>query len=214
MKRNYRRALLLVISCLSLLASGYICYKINTDIPQSQTDPSAAPEPVVLSFQNREEGIRIQWKASPGAVNYRVVRKEKSGLWEVYDYTENTWYDDNAVEDGVTYYYKVYGIGQVKTGKASEAVKVLRLAKPQIVLAEKQEGGIALSWQEVKTAGYYYVYRSGDGEKFEKISDRIRELMYLDASVSPGNTYYYCVKAANSNNTYISVRSDVVSIEY
>ncbi len=211
--KNLRRLLLFAISCLSLLMSGYICYRVNTDPAYIQDDSGDLKAPEV-SFQIHEQGIAISWKKVKGAENYRIARKEKGGSWEVYDYTEAASYDDHGVEPGKIYYYRVYGCTVDRTGPASESVKVLWLAKPEITAVQAQADGVLVSWQPVSSAGYYYVYRSEDGEKFEKVSDRIRELSFVDSSVLNGHTYFYCVKAANSNNLYVSARSDVLSIDF
>ena len=213
MKKSFRQVLLLIISLLSLFMSAYICLKVNIEIPEMD-DSAIAPDPVDVSYQNTDEGIRIEWKPSERTVSYEVSRKNNDGEWEVCTTTGDTWYDDTAVIDGQSYSYRVICNGKNKNSQPSQAVKVLRLSKPVIGTAEKDEGGITLSWLEVKAAEYYYVYRSSDNKSFERISERIRDLTYTDSDVSRGSVYYYYVKASASNNSYMSASSDAVSVEY
>ena len=214
MKKNYRRPVLFVISCLSLLMSCYICFRINTNLPEEPADDPGALKAPLVSFANKEDGIRISWDRIPQADSYRVNRREKNGSWEVYDQTEENWYQDNAAEPGEVYYYRVYALNAEQTSKASETIKVLRLTKPLITDVHPGEQGVILNWDEVRTAGYYYVYRSTDGEKFDRISGRVKELTYVDETVEKGTTYYYCLKASNSNNTFNSVLSEAVKVDY
>ena len=64
--------------------------------------------PVLKSAKNTAAGrVKIAWKASAGAVRYRVLRKTAGGSWEILGYTKSTSYTDKTVKKGVTYYYTV-----------------------------------------------------------------------------------------------------------
>ena len=54
-------------------------------------------------------------------------------------------------------------------------------------------------WNAVDGAVKYWVYRSTDGKNF-KYYDRTNNTSYTNSSTSIGTTYYYKVKAVNSNN--------------
>ncbi len=209
--RKYLRPLLVALSCISIIGVLLIVHSITIDDTNNNTSNLKAP---VLSFSNSKDGVVISWDKIDSAVKYRIARKEKKGTWEVLDFTEAITYEDKSVEAGKVYFYTVYPCNDSGKGPVSNTVKVLRLTQPVITKIEVVDDAIAIRWNEVPGAGYYYLYRKTEDGKYTKISDRIHDLSFVDNSCEKGNIYYYRVIAANSANAFKSVYSKSVNVEY
>jgi hypothetical protein len=57
------------------------------------------------------KSITISWTAAAGAVKYRIERSEGEGPFEEVDFSKTTTFDDNGVEDGKPYRYRVVALG-------------------------------------------------------------------------------------------------------
>ena len=78
----------------------------------------------------------------------------------------------------------------------------LYLENPELKGTGNVQDGIKLTWNTVKDAGYYNVYRRTDGTSYEMIAENITDTFYIDDQASPGNKYYYTVRAfANIGGT-------------
>ncbi len=169
--------------------------------------------PPEVRLSNTAAGIAVAWDGVEGANRYRLTRKAGDGEWELLFYTTETRYVDRDTESGRTYAYRVYPCVNNYKGEASKAVRILRLARPEIRKAAYEEGSVALEWSEVKGAESYAIFRSTDGVSFRRIPSDVPGTGFADADVIPGQTYYYKIKAVSSDRKYSSSSSEVMSVE-
>ncbi len=77
----------------------------------------------------------------------------------------------------------------------------MRLAAPEISKISNTSSGIKLTWDAAKKASKYYIYyKTSTSDGWTKIATTT-ETEYTDDNVIVGKTYYYTVKAVNSNGT-------------
>lgn len=149
--------------------------------------------------------IRLSWKAVDGAVEYEVYRSGyRNGTYTKMFTTANTSYTNTGITPGYTYYYKVRAVAA--DGTVSEFSSVVNrtadCAAPKVSSSGVSSGGIKLSWNAVKGASKYYVYRSTDGGKTYAYYGTTSNTTYTNKSVTPGQTYYYKVKAVCGRTEY------------
>ena len=74
------------------------------------------------------------------------------------------------------------------------------LPAPDMTLTNANNGRPTITWTAVDKAEQYEVYRSSDGVNYSVIH-QTSGLTYTDNSAAAGNTYYYKVRAKNTNST-------------
>ena len=79
-----------------------------------------------------------------------------------------------------------------------------------VVKATNNEQGVKITWNEIKNAQGYYVFRKEGNGKYNKIAtvNNQTTLMYIDTSVASGKDYTYTVCSFNKNGNYSSTYYD------
>ena len=164
------------------------------------------------------DGFTVSWKESVGKTKYQYAvyrKKEGENNFQKIGTTEKLTYDDTGLEKGKKYTYKYELLdkdGGAKTMDSEETtVGIIAVpGAPSIKASNYDNGAIAVSWDAVKNATSYQVYRKVQGDaKFTKVKE-LGSTSYLDTSVTAGKKYEYYVTASNASGT--SGNSNQVSI--
>ncbi|MBR2592064.1 MAG: fibronectin type III domain-containing protein, partial [Oscillospiraceae bacterium] len=152
--------------------------------------------------------VKVLWKAAKNAEGYNIYRKKASGGWKqigTVQGADKLEYLDTACKYGRNYTYTVrayrkYGSTTILSGKYDKkgVTGTPILSVPVLKGAEPVDGrsGIKVSWETVKGATGYRVYRKEEGGKkwsLLKTVDKVTE--YTDKTVKANTTYYYTVRA-------------------
>lgn len=149
----------------------------------------------------------VSWSSVACATEYEVYRSANGGDYQSVRRTSALTYTDLDTDYGVTYSYKVRAIYS-----AAPAAVCGAFCTPDNIrcAALSPVSGLTMSyddethantanWESVCGAESYEVYRSTDGETYQRAGST-RELTYIDNDASEyGVTYYYKVRARNSN---------------
>lgn len=85
------------------------------------------------------------------------------------------------------------------TGYAESGSKTL--LKPQPTILTNKKNALKLSWNPVKGAEYYVIYRTdGDPKGKYKLTAKVEDCYYIDKVPQLNKTYYYFVRARRSGN--------------
>lgn len=170
------------------------------------TTPVSAPYPpdnVEASRGTYNDHIKITWNAADNADSY-IIYRYRDELKEI-GRTDQTYYlDKKADTANERYYYYVKSVNRSGESDYSETAigymsesKSITPGKPQNVYAEADGDYILLSWDNVKHASYYEVYRYNTTKnKYEKIG-KTDEERYKDKIPAHGVTYWYVITAVN-----------------
>lgn len=195
---------------------------------QFSRSPLAADESFksYQGFMNREPAKDVQEEENGLAF---------AGLMLVSDNQFATYagcyYEDNTVENGKTYQYKLMEAGtQQKVLAISEAVTIKNNYLSSVAgIAAKQEGQqVLLNWHKMKTFYAYIVYRKNTpvskavslteypillgNLSGENIKNKMGDFKFIDSSLAPGTTVYYQVSGVDVLGNE-SPLSDAVKIE-
>ena len=149
----------------------------------------------------------ISWSSVVCATEYEVYRSVDGGDYQSVRRTNDLTYTDLDTDYGVTYSYKVravYSAAPVTVCGAfctPNSIRCIALSPVSgLTMSSDDEKGLNVaSWESVCGAESYEVYRSTDGETYQRAGST-RELTYIDSGASEyGVTYYYKVRARNSN---------------
>lgn len=176
---------------------------------------ATVPGAPALSASAGNAVVHLTWTApSDGGsaiTNYKVYRGTSSGGETSLTTLGNvTSYDDTAVSNGTSYFYKVSAVNGVGEGSLSnEATATPQAAAskpsaPQNLTAAPARGkGTQLSWSPPSSNGGspitgYNIYR-GTGAGGETLLTFVGNVTsFKDTSTSRGVTYFYYVKAVNA----------------
>ena len=149
----------------------------------------------------------VSWSSVACATEYEVYRSANGGDYQSVRRTSALTYTDLDTDYGVTYSYKVravYSAAPVTVCGAfcaPNSIRCIALSPVSgLTMSSDDEKGLNVaSWESVCGAESYEVYRSTDGETYQRAGST-RELTYIDSDASEyGVTYYYKVRARNSN---------------
>ena len=145
------------------------------DNPKEPEDPDAS-ESIAIPLQpyqidNLSTGVCVYWEETEDATQYSVWRSDngKNGTYQYIATTEALYYEDDSVQSGKTYYYKiaVYDMESKEHGEKSEEVGIMFLAAPKVSSKENATDGVKLKWGKILGAKGYVIYRKNDSSDAE-----------------------------------------------
>ncbi len=170
------------------------------------------PAAVNLSISRSYGKPKLTWDAVADADKYWIYRSTDGKNFKYYDTTTKTSYINSGAAFNTIYYYKVKAVKVVNgrnvvSGSGSAKSVITALAKPSVSITTS-DGKPYISWDAVDGATGYYVFRSTDGKNYSVLGYTTRT-NYTNTASNAGTTYYYKVKADNSNTkTAICANSD------
>lgn len=181
--------------------------------------PQQAPAGVTGQVYGDGGELRVSWAPVDGADAYLIYRASSRDMHaRAVGSSSSTVYIDEAIEQGVIYYYKVSALSAGGEGPVSAPVEVLNydpsLPQPDapegLFAAETRSLSVSLAWTPVEGAMSYYVYRGEAGaEDFMPIAS-VSEAVYTDRMVQPATDYIYAVAVLGEGGE--SARSGLLQV--
>ncbi len=155
--------------------------------------------PKLNKISNKTTGVYISWSKVTGASGYTVYRKTSTTSWTEVGKTKKglSFTDKTAVAGKIYTYTVVARSGSSRSTYIADGLKMKRLQKPALDSVKSTKKGVTFTWEEVKGASGYLVYRktgSGEWEQIAKVTGASTE-KYVDTTAKKGRTYYYSVRA-------------------
>ena len=180
----------------------------NKGISGSWTAPTPGnlATPVLGSATNGTAGITVTWNAVTGADGYRVYRDAGSGWKAIADVTGTSYVDKN-VTSGTSYKYTVRAMKSGKVASSFDAKGLTRIfyAVPKLKSATSEGDGIKVTWEAVKGAPMYRVYRKTNGIGSYAEATTTTSTSFYDKKVTLGNTYTYTVRVISADGKKTSL---------
>ena len=189
--------------------------------------PIAAPSsPGGLVATASDGSATLIWTAPVGAVTYSIFRGSGPGQESVLvanqplrtDSNGAVTYQDATLQNGLTYYYRIQAqnAGGISPYSNEASVSLAAPAAPAKVIATPatdaatQASVVNLSWSAVVGSSGYAIFRSNSaGTESQYVPNWAGGAQYTDRGVTPGNVYYYVVRALNGS--FLSDSSNEVS---
>ena len=174
--------------------------------------PSFPPSaPRNLQASGGDSQVALVWEApssngSAPVTNYRIYRGTVPGGESPLATVGNVLtYSDNAVANGLTYYYEVSAVSSAGEGPKSNETSATPRGVPSAPRGLTGVAGnaeVTLSWQAPGSDGgaaitNYTVYRGTSSGGETLLTSLGTVLTYVDPGVANGQTYYYEVTATN-----------------
>jgi titin len=210
------------------MAYYYAVSAINSDIEGYRSDnirrvPGAPPTvPLNLTAVPENARIVLDWlppedeKGFP-IWDYRVYRGTSEEDLSLLNSVDDNTYIDNAVTNGVTYFYSVTAINDRGEGAMSKIVNGTPGAVPSEpieLVAEAGDNVTDLAWQSpLQLNGFeilnYTIFRGLVASDLSIITVLDNVTVFNDTTVENGITYYYAVSATNAKGE--GARSSIVN---
>jgi len=179
------------------------------------------PEQLLASVDQFTDKVELSWRAVEKTTGYIVFRAEVEDFSDAVELgqIEVNEYQDNTVEVGVDYFYKVQAINATASSELSFAVTGRALLPvpeaPENLQAMLSTGDFIssiLNWDEVMHATSYKVYRSLDADMSNLVLvAEVKAAEYVDQiDGSPSDVFYYQIVAVNGKGE--SLPSEVASV--
>lgn len=160
-------------------------------------------QPDIIFIYTDKVGVTLFWSEVENTQYYTVYRKTDSGNFvRLADVTpaDGTVYCDIAVKNGSTYTYSVVATvdGYTSSNDKNASVKFQKIDTPELTGTKMTREGITVSWNTVKSAKGYILYRKTRTTDWIQIADFNGNVKsYTDTTAKSGVEYYYTVKAYN-----------------
>jgi fibronectin type 3 domain-containing protein len=177
--------------------------------PVAPATAPLAPQNLVAAAGNDQ--VSLTWTAptsngGSAITNYKIYRGTTSGSETLLATVGNVLaYQDNAVTNGQTYYYRISAVNivgeSVMSGEAS-AKPITTSTAPTLTNAVAGDAQVVLTWTAPGSNGGsavtgYKVYRGTASGSVTLLATVGNVLTYTDTSVTNGVTYFYKVSAMN-----------------
>lgn len=165
--------------------------------------------PAVTLTAGNEKKLTVSWDEQADARGYIIYRSDtKNGKFErlaKVTGSTSTSYTDTTVKQDKTYYYKVRGYGsaagEIYYSEYSDIIKGKTIGGTQIKdIKQVSSGYFYLRWTPYADADGYAIYRSAEGEGYERIATITdpEQNDYRDRTVEPGVNYSYKIRTINT----------------
>lgn len=159
-------------------------------------------DPVLISAENSQGGIKITWKSVSGAEGYQVYRKTSSSSWiRIGETTSSNYTDSSSLSSGTKYIYTVRAFkGADRSWYNSSGVNEVKIDTPNLISAENSSTGITVKCSSVKGATAYRFYRKNSSGSWDVLCDTSSTSYTDKSSLSSGTQYIYTVRAYKGND--------------
>ena len=108
----------------------------------------------VESLGNSKDGLRLSWTSADNASGYKIAEIKGSGVRT---------YTDKTAAAGIRYRYAVRGVNGTAEGQPAATKALVRLTQPKYNV-KNAYSGVKVSWNKVKGASGYKIYRKAPGQ--------------------------------------------------
>lgn len=188
-----------------------------TPTPTPPTSPPPAPTGVSASDGTWSDRVRILWNTSAGATSYHVYRNTTNDSNTATDlgYVTGTGADDMSAVAGTTYYYWVKAFnalggspfsspdtGYRATGTQPTPTPTPVPSGPPVPTGVSASDGtftdrVRITWNASAGATGYWIYRNTTASPPATEIAWVGSPGYDDGTATPGQTYWYWVRAGN-----------------
>ena len=174
-------------------------------------------KPVLSSVSSTSTGVTVKWTAVSGAKQYGVYRQgPKDTAWVLMGKTTGVSYVDKTAESGVKYRYSLRCLdsGSKAVSDYAASKSLTYYARPAQVTLNLVSTGISVSWDAIRGAGSYNVYRKGPGDADWVKMTNTKSTSWTDTKTVSGTKYSYCARTVDAGGTVRNTYSPYKSLTF
>lgn len=168
--------------------------------PDGMTIVYVAP-PTITGLTNTVDGVKVVWKAEPGAENYQVFFRPVKGKWKNAGTTTGTSLVVKKVLHNTEYQFTVRACtadGKSYTSEYDRTGKSIVFLQPPVVAKlQVRNDGILVSWDRKTGIQKVRIFYRKKGGKWKKLADTSRN-SYVVNTLPKGETYYFTLRGLDN----------------
>ena len=156
--------------------------------------------PVMTKLENINSGTRLTWKASKGAVYYRVFVKNGS-KWKTLGDTKATVFTATKLTGGTGYIYTVRAMNAKKqyiSGYNTAGWGYTFIAPPALPKLVNTSNGVQITYTKPKGGVYFRIFRKTGSGKWVKLTDT-SAVKVVDKTAKNGVKYTYTIRCISKD---------------
>lgn len=187
--RNRMSVILIVFMAIVL------AFAMTTPVSHAAAKPGKVKLTSVKSESYNE--IELFWKAAKNAKKYEVFRAtSKNGKYKRIKVTKVRIFYNRKLEMNQEYFYKVRAVNGKKKGAFSKVKSATpKLSRPWLWIESDLYTTILVSWNKVKGATGYELYRSSSDNRKYNLVGSFTDMEYLENDPELYKEYSYKVRA-------------------
>lgn len=157
---------------------------------------------VLKAVSGEYNSAKLSWGGVSGASGYEIYKAaSKTGTYKKVKDTTLKAFTNTGLTTGTTYYYKIRGYRYKGTKKVyggfsqTVSVKPVPSTPSNVKLVKVSAGRIRFTWNKVKGASGYEIYRTSSATAAYKKVKTTTSLHYINFGLTKGRTYSYKVRA-------------------
>ena len=163
----------------------------------------------ITSSSVADGAMTISWSSSTGATSYNIVYGTSPGSYSQERTNVTSPYVLTGLNNGVTYYAKVLAVnsnnGYLLSDSEASGAPFGAPVPPSDLTAVSSPSQIDLEWSSVPGATSYKIFKGTSSGSLTEITPSVTTTTYVDTNtITPGQTYYYAVKAYNGYDSPLS----------
>ena len=175
----------------------YASYSSSRSVYSGISSVKYLAAPKFSKLETVSNGIKMKWSKVSGAGGYYIMRKTTSGSFSKIATVSasTTSYTDKTAKTGEKYVYtiKAYKDKNV-SGYNTTGWKAARISAPTVKIANAEKG-VKVTWNKVKNAECYKIYKKTAGSSSYKYVVTVTSgTSYTDRKATSGTKYVYTVK--------------------
>lgn len=173
----------------------------KTPLSEKVLKVNVVKTPKVTLNANQSGGIKVSWSKVSEDATYYVYMAKGDSDWEYLGDTSKRYYVcDDVMKSGTTYYFAVIAKNSKGTSGISDEKGILYFENPVIKSIEESSGNLVISWNAVKGANSYNVYKKQSGtDEWTKIGNT-KACSFTDYDDVEKNTLYtYCIRSVRGS---------------
>ncbi len=181
----------------------------TTEVSVVMINTPSVPSTLTATATNSQTALTWAASSGSGTITYNILRSlsSGSGYASIASGVSGTSYTDTSLINGTTYYYVIQSSNIAGNSANSSEISGRPIASFSISSASAGVGSVTLSWSSASgTTSYDIQYGTVSGTYTTTISNQTSGATV--SSLTAGTTYYFRIKASNSNNG-ISYTSEV-----
>ena len=154
----------------------------------------------MTKLENINSGTRLTWKASKGAVYYRVFVKNGS-KWKTLGDTKATVFTATKLTGGTGYIYTVRAMNAKKqyiSGYNTAGWGYTFIAPPALPKLVNTSNGVQITYTKPKGGVYFRIFRKTGSGKWVKLTDT-SAVKVVDKTAKNGVKYTYTIRCISKD---------------
>lgn len=216
MKKYIMITLFIITLLASSLYGSILPLADSNQFVSAATSDIKTGKPNLTATRRTATTVTLSYSKVTGATGYKIYRAtKKDGTYGYVGATKSLSYIDKGLQYDSSYFYKVRAYKVVDDKKVhSKYSDVLSIyttfSKINLNVKGNDSNSIMLSWNKIKEASSYKIYRSDTINGTYSYIGITNSTSYLDENLKSNETYYYRVRAYKKVNgvKYNGVYSD------